>query len=146
MTRSALVFIRTSPYRPDSQYSGAVVAHVAHPTDSTQTLCAAVLAALDGIYRPGYKYAKAGVCLLDLVNMTAAGAQGDLFGEPDLVKHQAATGRLMRVVDTLNHQFGRQVIGPASAVSAPGAPWHMRQQRMTPAYTTDWEQVVNVWR
>lgn len=148
MTAAAMVFIRTSPFRKDPQYSGSIVARVPYPTDCTLTLTAAVLAALDAIYRPDYRYAKAGVCLLDLVDAPTAGAQGRLFDDSQIAiqQHSAGAGHLMEVVDALNQRFGHNAVSTASAASAPAAPWRMRQERKTPAYTTDWNDIVSVWR
>lgn len=144
-TLSVQVFIRTSPFRHDDpQYSGSTVARLPHPFSSTADINAAALRALDRIYRPGFRYAKAGVCLLDIANVDTVGAQGRLFDTP--VEPPAVAGRLMAVVDSINGRFGRFSIAPASTYGDNDAPWQMRQERMTQAYTTDWDQIVEVWR
>ena len=144
-TKAVLVFIRTSHFRADPPYSGGTVARLLSTTDSTVDLSAAVLRALDQIYRPGYRYSKAGVCLLDLVSMEAANAQGELFStsEPAVCSER---DRLMGVVDTMNQKFGRGTISLASTAGDDDAPWKMKQLRMTPAYTTDWRQIIEVWK
>ena len=53
--------------------------------------------------------------------------------------------RLMLAMDQLNQRYGRGTLKLASA----GAPkamklWAMRQERMTPAYTTDWAKLLMV--
>jgi DNA polymerase V len=53
--------------------------------------------------------------------------------------------RLMRAMDQVNQRYGRGTLQLASA----GAPttrklWAMRQERMTPAYTTDWVNLLTV--
>lgn len=139
-TPAMLVFIRTSYFRDDPQYSGGTVVKLNQPTDDTATLLAALVKGLHKIYRPGFKYAKAGVCLLDLAAADKAHAQGDLFAE------QPAANKLMGIIDALNQRFGRSAVSAASTLSESDAAWQMRQERMTPAYTTDWAQVVDVWR
>jgi len=139
-TPAILVFIRTSYFRDDPQYSGGTVVKLNQPTDDTATLLAAMAKGLRKIYRSGFKYAKAGVCLLDLAAADKAHAQGDLFTAP------IAGNKLMGIIDTLNQRFGKSTVSAASTLSKPDAAWQMRQERMTPAYTTDWEQVVDVWR
>lgn len=144
-TKSILVFIRTSYFRDYPQYSGGTVARLLHATDNTSILNAAALKALDDIYREGFKYSKAGVCLLDITETQEGLRQGLLFDAPE--KHdQESDSRLMQVLDQLNGRFGRSTIVPASTCSEGDEPWHMRQERMTPAYTTDWEQLIDVWR
>lgn len=145
MTASALVFIRTSYFRNDPQYSGGTVARLLTPTDSTATLVQAALSALRQIYREGFRYSKAGVCLVDLVGRQQVGAQGNLFTEQPA---QLSPDRpeLMSVLDELNQRFGRSTISAASSFAPDDAVWKMRQERMTPAYTTDWSQIVDVWK
>lgn len=139
-TPSILVFIRTSYFRTDPQYSGATVVQLHRATDSTAELLAAVGKGLRQIYRPGFKYSKAGVCLMDLISAEIAHAQGDLFAAP------APANKLMDVMDALNERYGKATVAAASTLAEPDAPWQMRQERMTPAYTTDWNQVIDVWR
>lgn len=139
-TPAMLVFIRTSPFRVDPQYSGSIVVHLNRPTDDTAALLTATTTGLYKIYKPGFKYAKAGVCLMDLTSAQKAHAQGDLFTPPP------PDNKLMDVMDTLNQRYGKATVLAASTLSEPDAVWQMRQERMTPAYTTDWTQVVDVWR
>lgn len=142
-TSAVLVFIRTSYFRDDPQYSGGTVVRLRHPTSSTSEINAAVMQGLDKIFRPDFKYAKAGVCLLDLASVDDTHAQARLFDSPAQDKE---SDRLMATVDELNKRFGRSTVAPASTFGDDEAPWHMRQERMTPAYTTDWNQIVDVWR
>lgn len=142
-TLAVLVFIRTSYFRDDPQYSGGTVVRLRHPKSSTSEINAAVLAGLGKIFRPNFKYAKAGVCLLDLASVDDSHAQARLF---DTQTQDKEADRLMATVDELNKRFGRSTVAPASTFGDDDAPWQMRQERMTPAYTTDWNQVVDVWR
>lgn len=145
VTNSALVFIRTSPFRHDPQYSGSTVAKLTAASSDTPSLNAAVLRALDKIFRNGYRYAKAGVCLLDLTTAAAATSQASLFDVAPTTRPQAARST-MEAMDLLNARFGRGTLTTASTYGDDDAPWQMRQERMTPAYTTDWTQIVEVWR
>jgi hypothetical protein len=62
-----LVFIRTSPFRPqDRQYSRSITVPLRLPSADTLRIAGAALEGLKRIFRPGYRYAKAGVMLLDL--------------------------------------------------------------------------------
>lgn len=145
VTKSILVFIRTSYFRNDPQYSGGTVARLLTATDSTASLVQAALKGLHQIYREGFKYSKAGVCLLDLATQQQAGAQRSLFPSgpaPDTPDRSA----LMSVLDGLNQRYGRSTIAAASSFAPDDAVWKMKQERMTPAYTTDWNQIVDIWK
>lgn len=150
LTQAVYVFIRTSPFRvADPQYSGAVVVPLASATDRTDHLIRAAHAGLSRVFRPGFRYAKAGVCLLDIASPAQAHAQGELFGAlPTAQTHAAVrdTSQLAHTVDTLNQRFGRGSVTWAAGQARPDARWGMRQSRMTPAATTDWDQVIEVWK
>lgn len=143
-TNAVLVFISTSRFRDNAQYSGRTVGYLAYATHSTSALNTAALNALNQIYRPGFIYAKAGVCLLDLDQTPNFVAQGSLFDTRHTSQEKAAT-QLMTAIDNINQRYGRNTLSAASTVASPSAAWHMRQDRMTPAYTSDWSQLIEVW-
>jgi DNA polymerase V len=59
-----LTFVRTSPFRPDKQYSRSIIVPLRRPTADTAALLEGALRGLRTIYRSGYKFAKAGVMLV----------------------------------------------------------------------------------
>lgn len=138
---SLMVFIRTSPFRAkDAQYSRTVTIPLPRPTSDTRLLTSAAVAGLRGIYAAGFRYAKAGVMLVDL--------------QPDGVQQEelpldAAAGqveklRLMKAMDALNARYGRGAVKLGSAgsqVNESARRWAMRQERRTPAYTTSWQDI-----
>lgn len=129
------VFIRTSPFREkDPQYSKHIVVPLSQASDDTLQLTRAALWILKRIYRPSYAYAKAGVMLLDLQPNT--GIQGHLFLESaDPLKR----ARLNDTMDKINRQWGRGTLRLASAGFNHG--WKMRQNRVSPCWTTRWKDL-----
>lgn len=106
------------------------------PTDDTGRLIQAAVQGATTLYRPGYRYHKAGVLLLDLASASAT--PPDLFGDPATAS-SARSSRLMAVMDRIN-----TVMGPGTLRSAREGfqhPWAMRQARQSPAYTTRWSQL-----
>ena len=129
-----LVFIRTSPFRKDPQYSRSTTVPLRRPSADTAVIVSAALAGLRAIYRPGFKLAKAGVMLLDLQPDTVQ--QGELDLQDDEVLHR---GRLMTALDELNQRYGRGTVLMASAgLAGDRRAWAMKQERRTPGYTTCW--------
>ncbi|HDR9205399.1 TPA: Y-family DNA polymerase [Burkholderia vietnamiensis] len=125
------VFIQTSPFRKqDKQYSAAVVVPLAVPVGDTLRLVDAALVGLARLYKPGFKYAKAGVMLLDLTDRTAE--QADLFSGPAPRRE-----RLMAALDAVNDRFGRGTLRVGNVEGHQA--WHMSQNAKTPSYTTEWE-------
>ena len=126
---SMLVFIDTNPFREDlAQYSQHVVIKLPVPSNSTQELIHYALGGLKNIYRPGYFYKKAGVMLMDICPEERA--QGNLFDTVDRKKHH----RLMVALDGINERYGRNTL--KYACMGDGAAWRIRQERLSPCYTT----------
>ena len=143
-TAHVLVFIHTSPYRKGPQYARSITVPLQSATSDTVPIAKAALIGLRRIYRPGYAFIKAGVMLLDL--HSARLKQGELELEP-LESHEGSRERLMGVLDELNQRYGRGTLKLASAgVQTQGerASWAMRQERRSPAYTTRWEDMLEV--
>ena len=141
LVNDVMVFIRTSPFRKDPQYSRSVVVPLIRPGADTAAIVQAAILGLQSIYRSGYKYAKAGVMLLDLQPNHVV--QGELdWGEGDIGDQQADKVRLMSALDTINHRFGKGTMKMASGgLSGKRSVWTMKQERRTPAYTTDWADI-----
>lgn len=127
-----LVFVRTSPFRKDPQYSRSMTVPMRRPSADTSALVGAALTGLRAIYRSGFQYAKAGVMLMDLQSDTLQ--QGELDFE---VADAQDRGKLMATLDALNLRYGRGTMLMASAgLAGDKRAWSMKQERRTPAYTT----------
>lgn len=130
-----LVFIRTSPFRKDPQYSRSMTMPLRRPSADTAVIVGAALTGLRAIYRPGFKLAKAGVMLLDLQSDKVQ--QGELDLEGDDCAEVADRSRLMTTLDDLNQRYGRGTVLMASAgLAGDRRAWEMKQERRTPGYTT----------
>lgn len=143
-TDALQVFIRTSPFRQGPQRTGSTVVRLS-PTHDTNTLIAAALKGLQLIYKPDFAYTKAGVCALSIISSDAVDAQGSLFSS-EIELPAVNRTKLMQVIDQVNTRYGRGTLVAGQVVSALESPWRMRQERRTPAYTTDWTQLVQIWR
>jgi DNA polymerase V len=136
-----MVFIRTSPFRKDAQYSRSIVVPLLRPSADTGVIVQAAVMCLQSIYRPGYKYAKAGVMLLDLQPDSVVQAELDL-GDGSTLEELIEKSRLMTALDTINRRFGKGTMKMASAgLDGDRRVWSMKQERRTPAYTTKWEDI-----
>lgn len=128
------VFIRTSPFKPDSpQYSAALRLRLPEPTDDTLGLVKASRFLLRQLYRPGFEYQKACILLSELQPATLR--QGQLFGTTDTSRRD----KLMTVMDRLNREMGRDTLFLAGA--GIDRAWRMRQGNRSPRYTTHWAEI-----
>ncbi|WP_088501198.1 Y-family DNA polymerase [Burkholderia ubonensis] len=130
------VFIQTSPFRKqDKQYSNSVTLPFPTPTSDTRSFVSTALAGLAHIYRPGFRYAKAGVMLLELQPQGVVQLGFDF----DAGARQRST-RVMAAMDALNARFGKgTVVVGSTAPAATHNAWQMQQSRKSPPFTTDWD-------
>ena len=132
---------KTAERKPGTQYSRSTTVPLRRPSADTALIVNAALAGLGAIYKHGFKYAKAGVMLLDLQSDSVQ--QGELDLQDGDAKDR---GRLMSALDGLNQRYGRGTVLMASAgLAGDERLWSMRQERRTPGYTTRWEDMPVAW-
>lgn len=137
LVSKVMVFIHTSRFRPDPQFSRSTLSPLRRPSSDTAQIVQAALDGLRHIFCSGYKFSKAGVILTDLVDGSVHQGELDLEGD-----QQKDMGKLMLALDGLNKRFGRGTIKMASAgAGASSRVWTMKQERRTPRYTTRWEEI-----
>jgi DNA polymerase V len=142
LAHQILVFIRTSPFRPDPQYSRSITVPLRAPTADTAVLVSAALKGLQCIFVPGFKYAKAGVMLLELQDNSIEQQELDL-DEPGVFAQLSDRSALMTTLDTINRRYGRETLKMASAgLAGEHRVWAMKQERRTPRYTTRWADML----
>jgi len=133
-----LTFVHTNPFRKwERQYARSATIPLRRPSSDTAPIVHAALRGLDQVFRSGYRFHKAGVILLDL--QPASVQQGELALEDDAVPRQ---GRLAAVMDRINDRYGRGTLHAASTgVGGATRSWTMKQEALTPQYTTNWEHL-----
>ena len=153
LASAVMAFIRTSPFRQDAQYSRSVVVPMVRPAADTGAIVQAAVLGLRAIYRDGFKYAKAGVMLLELqpdsvrqgeLDWGEVGDQGGggNGGDGGSLAQQEDKTRLMSALDSINQRFGKGTMKMASAgLDGDRRVWSMKQERRTPAYTTCWADI-----
>ncbi len=130
------IFLETNRFQPGPQHAGSRCRALPAPTANTLDLHGPALEILREIHKPGYRYQKAGVVLLDL--SPASGRQLSFLESHGEEKNRRDA--LMRVMDRINTAHGRGTL--ALAASGLGKKeWHMRQERRSPSYTTSWAEL-----
>ncbi|HYE33992.1 DUF4113 domain-containing protein [Methylocaldum sp.] len=128
------VFLQTNPFNlQELQYHPSTTVRLASPSADTQVLIRAALTGLKRIHKPGCRYRKAGVMLLDLSAETVE--QGPIGGSVLL----ADRGRLMAAFDQLNQRMGRGTLWIAA--EGMNQSWRMHRGNLSPAYTSRWDQL-----
>lgn len=131
------VSIRTGMFNPDeAKYANGALIELPYPTNDVRLMTTAAIHAVDRLFRPGFRYSKAEVLLMDL--RQPGEFTDDLFAE---VQPQTAD-RIMGVLDEINARWGR---GTLRAASVPADPdWAMRRDLMSQSYTTRLDQLFTV--
>ena len=129
------IFIHTSPHQPN-YYSNSTVVKLPYPTDDSRVIVAKAKQAVRKLYRPGYKYLKSGIGLIEI--MSKQHCQPDFFQPPQ----EKTADALMATLDNINQRYG----SGAAFLAGEGIRerWTMRQQHRSPCYTTDWNDLPTI--
>lgn len=131
------VSIRTGMFNPEeAKYANGVVVDLPYPTNDVRLLTKAAVEALDHVFRPGFKYSKAEVMLLNLCQ------PGEYTDDLFAVSQPADASRVMGVLDQINGRWGRGTLRSASVPANPA--WAMRRELMSQSYTTRLDQLWQV--
>ena len=149
--RAVGAFVTTKGLGEGPHRSGSQAVALGQATNRTADLVRAALLCLGRCHeatdrrgRP-YRYRKAGVTVWDLV--PEAPEQGHLFQALD-----PAQAKLYQAVDQLNRRFGKRAVfvgsmgvpSPAASGTETDQPWAMKRERMSPRYTTRWDELMVV--
>ncbi len=131
-----MVFIITNGHRKDlPQYARNYLLKLPFPTNSNIELAKFASYALRKIYKQGYAYKKAGVIVTDFTPQNVQ--QVNLFQNSN-EKHKG----LMEMMDNINKSIGRTKVKLAS--QDPDRTWKMRQEKLSPRYTTKISEAIKV--
>ena len=138
------VFIQTHPFKAHTPaYQNSLTLPMIYGSDSSILLAKLARRALKQIYRPGYRYHKAGVVLSEIRDKTTF--QPDLFAPNPRYSGNAKQDKLMALMDELNQTQGKQTVHLASAGMPEKRDWAMKRQRLSPRYTTRWDELMPVF-
>ncbi|WP_028634163.1 translesion error-prone DNA polymerase V subunit UmuC [Pseudomonas parafulva] len=131
------VSIRTGMFNPkEAHHAQGALVELPYPTCDTLLMTRLATDAVSKIFRPGFRYSKAEVLLMDL-------RQPGEFSEDLFALNQpVASGRLMRVMDDINDRWGRGTMRTASVPLIPD--WGMKRGMMSQSYTTRIDQLWTV--
>ncbi|WP_426153109.1 Y-family DNA polymerase [Pseudomonas sp. DC3000-4b1] len=131
------VAIRTGLFNPEeAKYVNGVVVELPYPTDDTRLMTRYACEALERVYRPGFRYSKAEVMLLELCQ------RGEYTQDLFTVSPPTASDRLMSLVDEINARWGRGTMRTAAVPLDPD--WGMRRALMSQSYTTRLDELMKV--
>jgi DNA polymerase V len=132
-----MVFINTNRFRTElGQYNQNIVVKLPFPTNSSLEITKFAVQALHRIFKEGYEYKKAGVILMNFTDEDKS--QINLFDNSD-ERHKI----LMESIDKINARHGQHKIKLASQDFS--KKWKMKQESLSPCYTTKLSDVIKVY-
>lgn len=131
LTASAVgILAQTDAFRPElRQHHPSRTTAMPRATADTRIVLGVVRLLLRNFLKDGCAYKRAGVFLQDLARPESL--QSDLF-EPSI----AGDPKMMDILDSINRRFGRGSIGFAATGWQEKPKWGMRQNSLSPCYTT----------
>ena len=137
LCKKVRVCIRTGMFNPEeAKYANGVVVEMPYPTDDVRLLTQAAVRVLDRIFRPGFKYSKAEVMLLNLCQ------RGEYTDDLFATSQPAEATRVMTVLDQINSRWGSGTLRSASVPANPE--WGMRREMMSQSFTTRLDQLWSI--
>ncbi|WP_158775363.1 Y-family DNA polymerase [Cobetia sp. L2A1] len=138
LTRAVMIFLKSNRHRPDlPQYSPSTIVELTAPTSDTRDILAAAREGLESIFLRGYRFMKAGVMLLDLVDQPRE--QLSLLDNEEDIARRERSRQLMATLDTMNQKMGRGTV--RLGVARPDAAWQLRCAHRSARYTTRWQEL-----
>jgi len=131
------VSIRTGMFNPEeAKYANGALVELPYATNDVRLMTKVAIEAVNRLFRPGYKYSKAEVLLLDLRQ------PGEFTDDLFAASQPEAAEKVMGVLDEINEKWGRGTLRSASVPTAPE--WAMRRDLMSKSFTTKLDQLWTV--
>jgi DNA polymerase V len=135
--RGLTVFLKTNVFsETEPQHCPTVSVQLPTHSAVTEDFLHAASAAFRQAWRSGFAYKKVGVIVSDI--RPASGAQADLFATADTPRRR----QRMQVLDAINRRYGKGTL--RCATEGFDAGWSMRNNHLSPDYTTAWNGLMRV--
>ena len=131
------IFLSTNPFKPQAkQYNPYKVIQLDVPTNDSMEIVKTAIKGLESIYRDDCIYKKAGVIVGRIVPQEQM--QLSLFDSLDREKRKS----INVAVDKINATMGKNKV--KLAVQGNGRKWRLKQEKLSPCYTTRFTDILEV--
>jgi DNA polymerase V len=130
------VFVMTNRFAKGPRYVNFKSIRLPVPTSETAELNRFTVKALHILFRKGYLYKKSGVIAEELIPEDQQ--QTALWDDPARQRYKS----LMKVVDKINGELGSNTV--KFALQGMNRKWKIRQEMLSPGYTTKWKDILNI--
>mgnify|MGYP001264856540 CR=1 FL=1 len=135
-TNHVTVFMHTSQFADgEPRRNVSMTVDLPEATNDTMALIRAAKRAVDGLWKSGFRYSKAGIITQDLVRPELS--QRSLFDNLD----HAKAAKVMAAMDKANLRWGRATVIPAAVGFASKSAFATKFEMRSPRYTTRWDEL-----
>ena len=135
IAQSMSIFVLTNHFnKKEKQYSSSIKLQLDYPTSDSKLIVKRAVEGIQRIYKEGYRYKKAGIILYELYSSSSVRGLLD-YDKP-------RTDSLMRSLDEINYRYGSATL--RLAAEGVRRSWHMRREKVSPCYTTSFDQLMIV--
>ena len=135
IAQSMSIFVLTNHFnKKEKQYSSSIKLQLDYPTSDSKLIVKRAVEGIKRIYKEGYRYKKAGIILYELHSSSSVRGLLD-YDKP-------RTDSLMRSLDEINYRYGSATL--RLAAEGIRRSWHMRREKISPCYTTSFDQLMIV--
>ena len=135
IAQSMSIFVLTNHFnKKEKQYSSSIKLQLDYPTSDSKLIVERAVEGIKRIYKEGYRYKKAGIILYELHSSSSVRGLLD-YDKP-------RTDSLMRSLDEINYRYGSATL--RLAAEGIRRSWHMRREKVSPCYTTSFDQLMIV--
>lgn len=132
LTSMFMIFVESSRFK-GPQYSNQKIVKLDRYTNDTRVISTAASQAAGELFRPNVPFHKCGILLMELKERQPEQLH---FFTP---QQTTESRQLMKSLDAVNQRFGRGTLTLANQGINPS--WKMARERMSPRYTTNWNEL-----
>ena len=135
VAHSISVFVLTNHFnKNEKQYSNSIKLTLDYPTNNSIIIVKKAIKGIEEIYKKGFRYKKAGIILYELNESSLVRGLLDY----DRPKSES----LMQALDQINCRYGSSTL----KIAAEGIEktWEMKRSKVSPCYTTRFNEIMNV--
>lgn len=130
------VFIMTNIFDKGPRYVNSKTIQMPEATSNTNELIKYSIKALKHIYKKGYKYKKTGVFINQIIPENEV--QLSIWNKDKDLRFKD----VMKLIDNINGKIGQGTIKFGSQGTE--RKWKMRQEKLSPGYTTKWSEILKI--
>lgn len=131
------IFIHTDPFSQSERYIyKSTTVTLSQASNTNHEIAKAALLGLKQIFQPNLLYKKTGVIVSGISSDSYV--QGNLFEAGNSENYKA----ISKIADLLNNRYGKDKV--KLAVQGGSKDWHLKHEKLSPRYTTRWDEILKI--